>query len=228
MSFFSTYKREIIKFSLISFIIIITFLLWGNQINELFDKFLEQAKEEQNQGLVRNILFFTLASDILLPIPSSLASTLCGHYLGFWEGFLVSFMAMNISSFIGYFIGRFCTSIAMKLIKQKEIQQLDNSSKNKGACWILAMRPVPVLAEASVLYAGIKKLPIKSVAWGLLLGNATVSAIYALLGTYTSNDAGVAAAFIGVIIVSGIFWLLAKRLSRTRMDADGFETTNKH
>ena len=228
MSFFSTYKREIIKFSLISFIIIITFLLWGNQINELFDKFLEQAKEEQNQGLVRNILFFTLASDILLPIPSSLASTLCGHYLGFWEGFLVSFMAMNISSFIGYFIGRFCTSIAMKLIKQKEIQQLDNSSMNKGACWILAMRPVPVLAEASVLYAGIKKLPIKSVAWGLLLGNATVSAIYALLGTYPSNDAGVAAAFIGVIIVSGIFWLLAKRLSRTRMDADGFETTNKH
>ena len=119
MSFFSKNKREIIKFSLISFIIIITFLLWGNQINELFDKFLEQAKQEQNRGLVRNILFFTLASDILLPIPSSFASTLCGHYLGFWEGFFVSFMAMNISSFIGYFIGRFCSSIAMKLIKQK-------------------------------------------------------------------------------------------------------------
>ncbi len=214
MSFFSTYKREIIKFSLISFIIIITFLLWGNQINELFDKFLEQAKQEQNRGLVRNILFFTLASDILLPVPSSLASTLCGHYLGFWEGFFVSFMAMNISSFIGYFIGRFFTSIAMKLINKKEIEDLEKGNAHKGACWILAMRPVPVLAEASVLYAGIKKLPIKGVAWGLLLGNATVSAIYALLGTYTSNDAGVAGAFIGVIIVSGIFWILAKHFSK--------------
>lgn len=214
MSFFSKYKREIIKFSLISFIIIITFLLWGNQINELFDKFLEQAKEEQNRGLVRNILFFTLASDILLPIPSSLASTLCGHYLGFLEGFWVSFMAMNISSFIGYFIGRFFKAIAMKLLKQEEMNTLDKSNESKGVCWILALRPVPVLAEASILYAGIKKLSFKSVAWGLLLGNATVSAIYAFLGTYTAKEAGVAAAFIGVIIVSGIFWILAKHFSK--------------
>ena len=214
MNIFSKNKSEIIKFSLISLIIIITFLIWGNQINALFDNFLEKAEEAENHRLVRNILFFTLASDILLPVPSSLASTLCGYYLGFLEGFLVSFMAMNISSFIGYFIGRFFFIFAIKLIKQKEIYQLDRSSTNKGICWILALRPVPVLAEASILYAGIKKLPIKTVAWGLLLGNATVSAIYALLGTYTSDDAGIAVAFIGVIIVSGLFWLLAKHFNR--------------
>lgn len=214
MNIFSKYKSEIIKFSLISFIIIITFLIWGNQINELFDKFLEQAEREENHVFVRNILFITLASDILLPIPSSLASTLCGYYLGFWEGFLISFMAMNISSFIGYFLGRFFTSAAKKLIKQEEIKQLEKTNTSNGVCWILAMRPIPVLAEASILYAGIKKFPLCSTAWGLLLGNATVSAIYALLGTYTKGEASVAFAFIGVIIVSGIFWIIAKAISK--------------
>ena len=50
--------------------------------------------------------------------------------------------------------------------------------------WLLLLRPVPVLAEASVLFAGIARLPPGRAALELLMGNAVVSAVYAGVGAW--------------------------------------------
>jgi len=92
--------RAFALFLLVSGVVLGTFLLWGDAIDEWTKSAVARAGE--NRALVAWILFVVLSSDILLPVPSSLASTLCGLLLGPWLGFAVSFGAMSASGVLGY------------------------------------------------------------------------------------------------------------------------------
>lgn len=205
--------RAAILFLLVSSAVLITFAAWGDAIDAWTRATVEKAGGDR--VLVAAVLFLVLASDILLPVPSSLASTSCGLFLGLWTGFAVSFAAMSASAAAGYALGRFCSDRAARLVGASDMAALRSFQRRFGPWLLLAMRPVPVLAEASAVFAGIGRMPVKSAALQLALGNAVVSMLYAAVGARFSNVEGATWwAFLAATAVSGVF--VAVRCALTR------------
>lgn len=181
--------------------VIVPFVLFEEPIERFFAGF--QSMGGQAQWVTASILFGALALDIFLPIPSSLVSTLCGMLLGTWGGWALSFMAMNVSAAIGYWLGACCAGRARRLIGAEEGQALEGFFARYGAVVLVGLRAVPVLAEASAVFAGLGRLGVGRSALWLGLGNALVSLVYAIVGAWGGSMDAMLPAFALSMIVSG-------------------------
>ena len=195
-------------------LILVPFALFGEPIEAWFNA-ISAPEAGTQRALLGWILFGLLALDVLLPVPSSLASTLCGVAFGLWGGFWLSFGAMTLSAALGYALGRLCSSWARRAIGEQENALLAAFLLRYGTPILIALRTVPVLAEASTLFAGIGRLPLRRAAWPLLLGNAAVSLIYAWVGALGHSADAMLPAFLGSLGLSALL-LLAARLLRPR------------
>ena len=188
--------------------ILIPFALFGDAIDAWFVA-LASPEAGTARGVLGGVIFALLALDIVLPVPSSLASTLCGVLFGLWGGFWISFGAMTVSCVLGYALGRLCSGYAKRLIGARENALLRLFLRRHGASFLVALRTVPVLAEASVLFAGLGRMRTLRAAWPLLLGNAAVSLIYAWVGDQGRSADAMLPAFLASLALSGARMALA-------------------
>lgn len=190
--------------------VILPFLVFGESVDAWIKSLLDANKG--NEPVTALVLFAVLAADIFLPVPSCLLSALCGVMLGPYCGFAVSFAAMSTSAFTGYLIGRFMTSLAAWMLAGNS-RRIEAVASSRSAIMLFVLRPVPVLAECSCVYAGLRRYPFKASAFWLTLGNATVSAVYAAIGHLGRADDSFVPAFAAVIVLSGLGWACGKILS---------------
>lgn len=193
--------------------VIIPFFMFEESVDRWVKALL--AANEGNAPAIAFVLFAVLASDLFLPVPSCLLSALCGVFFGPYCGFAVSFAAMTASSFTGYFFGRFITSSARKMLGRR-FSQIDGVASARSAFMLFVMRPVPVLAECSCVYAGIRRYPFAASALWMSLGNAVVSAVYASIGHFGRADDSFVPAFAAVIALSFFGWICGKVFFRKR------------
>lgn len=109
-----------------------------------------------------------LASDVLIPIPSSILGAMLGGRLGFVAGFGWTWLGLSLGLCIGYALGR--------LLPARWASALPAAP---SFALVFLSRPVPVLAEAVALTAGIERLPPARVALAGTLGNALYAAALA-------------------------------------------------
>ena len=208
--------KKILLWAILATLVLVPFFLFEEDIARFAETSLAAARG--NILFSALVLFLFLASDIFLPVPSCLVSTACGGVLGVYFGFLVSFSAMTVSSIIGYVIGRFFASFARR-ISRASILEMGNGSLSSKPIFLLAMRPVPVLAECSIVYAGIRRYSATQCAFWTTLGNIVVSAVYAGIGAFGVARDSVLPAFLATAIFSGLAFILGRvanfrRLSR--------------
>jgi len=166
--------------------ILIPFLLFADAIEMWTQDFLESAGERS--ALVAAVLGTLLAIDILLPVPSSVVSTAAGLFLGFTGGMMTSLMGMTFSCSVGFWLGgRFGRPIASRLVGTGELQRLEDISRRVGDWLIVVARPVPVLAEASILFAGMSRMPTHRFMLLTTLSNLGISAVYAGIGALSAT-----------------------------------------
>lgn len=204
--------------------IIVPFLLYGETINAWTGGLIEHA--ETNRLMTGLLLSLLLASDILVPVPSSLVSTACGMTLGFVGGLCASFVGMSVTAVAGYVIGRYASAPAEKLIGKNEVEMFRSFQQRHGVWLLLAMRPVPVLAEASVVFSGLSRQPFAQVLSMTALGNLAVSAVYAAVGVWGKLSDSFIPAFAASMALSGILmvWMrLRSRAGRCAASAEGME-----
>ncbi len=185
-------------------LILVPFCLFEEGINATFEAL---TSSSQTFLLVATILFLALALDIFLPVPSSLASTMCGMTLGLGWGFLLSFMAMNVSCLLGYLLGKVCSARAQRMIGEHETQLLRGFFQRYDVAVLVALRAVPVFAEASILFAGITRTPPLKTTLLLLLANAAVSLPYAYVGHLGKTTHAMLPAFLTSLAISGCILL---------------------
>lgn len=190
-------------------LILIPFMFFGEQVDAWTARFVASA---QNQpGLVVVVLGGMLASDILLPIPSSLVSTACGFLLGLVPGLLTSFVGMSISCGLGYVLGEhFGRPFALRVVGEPELQRLEQLSRRLGDWAIIVARPVPVLAEASVMFAALGRVPLKRFLLLSGLANLGISLVYAIVGAFSATADSFLLAFGGAILLPGLAMLLLR------------------
>ncbi len=187
---------------IIGLLIILPFCFWGETIDAWF---IATANAGTTTRLSLAILLFSaLALDVFLPVPSSLASTLCGVFFGGIGGFLISFCAMTASCLIGWLVGTRATSLACRFVGESELPKLQRLLARYGILFLLALRAIPVFAEVSVLLAGIARLPFRKCFPLLTIGNAVISFTYVYAGVYGKNAGNMLPAFLISLSISAI------------------------
>jgi len=136
------------------------------------------------------LLALLLAGDILLPVPSSVVSTACGFLLGFPAGTAASTVGLTAGGVIGYALGRGLGGARLeRLVTPTGAESVSAVFARHGAWALVLLRGVPVLAEVSVVVAGMTRLPFDRFLAATLLSNLGLSAAYAAAGAWAMDGA---------------------------------------
>lgn len=191
-------------------LILTPFFLFGEQVENWTDDFLDTASKYSLW--VALILGGLLATDILVPVPSSLVSTAAGFFLGFAGGLATSLIGMTISCVLGYWLGaHFGRPLTSRLVGKKELAQLETITNEYGRWAVVIARPIPVLAEASILVAGVSRMERFEFYSLCLLSNLGISAVYAAVGSVSASTSVFLLAFAGAVLIPGVIMLATKK-----------------
>jgi len=192
-------------------LIIVPFCIWGKQIDAVVFTWIEKGQEYPLQfGILLSAL---LAVDIILPTPSSVISTGCGAILGLVWGTLASFVGMTISCVLGYFIGRYASTHFVSKLMGDSMSSVEKFSSQYGRWFLIITRAVPILAEASVLFAGLGKQKFSEFIIITSMANLVISILYAYIGSYAVSINSFLLVFAAGVIIPGSFMLMSKQFS---------------
>ncbi|MHC4925690.1 MAG: TVP38/TMEM64 family protein [Planctomycetota bacterium] len=181
-------------------LIIVPFALFGESMDAWSETVLQALSERPVASFA--LVVALLASDVLLPIPSSIVSTLAGAVLGLAAGATASFAGMTLGCFIGHGIGRTAgKDVARRLIGQRELERLQAGASRHGDWSVVAARAVPVLAEASTLFAGIGSMRLSRFMKLTALSNLGISLAYAGVGALAAEVQSFLVAVAGAVLV---------------------------
>ncbi len=206
--------RPLLVISIALLIPIVPFILFGEQLESWFAVWSEQPT---SRVIVAAVVTGLLATDILLPIPSSMVSTFGGGALGTYWGTLASWVGLSAGAVLGFALARWIgPPVARWLSSAGDLQRLKIASDRYGPPVLILARGVPVLAEASVLLLGIHGLSWQRFLPAVLASNLGIALAYSAFGRYAAEHAWLPLA-LGVSIALP---LLLTTLARLWLPAD--------
>ena len=147
-----------------------------------------------------------LASDVLLPIPSSIVGSMLGARLGFIPGWAWCWTGLVLGNCIGYLTGR--------LLLARFAPEIPTTST---LLVLFVSRPVPVLAEAVSFTAGAEKLRFLPFLWVTIAGNGIYSLALTGNGAALLPDAITGPGLLLPMLLPVVAWLLWKWLARRKL-----------
>ena len=193
-------------------LILIPFALWQQPITALSARLLAPAS---GRLALSGIVVLLLASDVLLPIPSSFVSAGAVALLGAWQGGVTVALGMTAGAWLGYGIGLWGGEpLARRLAGPAELQRARGMMQRFGSWVLLLCRGVPVLAEASTLLAGATRSSTLRFAVVTGLGNLGLAAAYAAIALLNlTGAAALLAPFAFGVAVPGLALLALRGLA---------------
>jgi uncharacterized membrane protein YdjX (TVP38/TMEM64 family) len=161
---------------------VIPFVAFGPQ--------LEAWLEETVHGVVSPavavlLVVGLLSTDVFLPIPSSVLSTLGGEVLGFTLGTAASFAGLMFGAIVGFGLARIVgRPLVIRLAGADDIEQIDRLSERMGTALLIVTRPIPIFAEATVLFFGATRLSWHRFLVPVALVNLVIAGAYSALGAW--------------------------------------------
>jgi uncharacterized membrane protein YdjX (TVP38/TMEM64 family) len=174
-------------------LILIPFFLWEDAFTTIATRL---VADHRGAWWIPPAIAGLLASDIFLPVPSSILSTASGVLLGFVGGALTNTAGMTLGCWLGYRAGRLAST-------QADAQMTDLWSRY-GEWSLILTRAVPVLAEAAVLFAGMTGMPFRRFMVITTLANAGIGTLYAAVGAFAMEWNSFLGAFLGSLIVPAL------------------------
>lgn len=188
-------------------LVLLPFLLFEEQFNAFAE---HVTRSESSQWLVAAAVFGLLALDVFLPVPSSIVSTAAGVFLGFLAGAAVVWAGMMAGCALGYVVGSRGSGAARRLVGSDGIERASDLVRRYGELTIVLCRPVPVLAEASVVFAGLVHAPFGRFLRLTAVSNLGIALGYSAFGAYSLRVDSFLAAFIGALLLPGVFLLISR------------------
>ena len=182
--------RWSVAITLVLLVPIIPFLSFGDSLEAQVEGWFDDSLSPQATAA---IVVALLASDILLPIPSSFVSTLAGARLGFWRATIVVWLGMTLGATIGFALARaFGKPLAQRFSSADDLRRMESLAEERGPAVLALTRPLPVLAEASVLLLGAVGVPWHRFLPVVTLANLGLATAYAGLGHYAGQEGNLA------------------------------------
>jgi len=206
-------RWSLIALAVMAFIVV-PFVIWEEAIFQASSRFLASSS---NRVLAAAIVAALLASDVLLPIPSSFVSGFAVVMFGPVLGGAVIWVGMTIGAFGGYALGRRGgRPLVVRIVGADELERAEGLFRRFGKFVLVLGRGVPVLAEATVLAAGAMRLSLAEFAWVTAAAHAGLALAYALLlGVGFSGPSKALLPFaLGILVpavVMAVFWRVERR-----------------
>lgn len=124
-----------------------------------------------------------LAADLLLPVPSSMVATLGGASLGPAVGTLCAWAGMTIGAAIGWWLGRTTAGRSLESLDATDRAALARQQRRLGPLLVVLTRPLPLVAEATALFAGAAGMPLQTFLAAAAGGNLAIAFAWSLAGT---------------------------------------------
>ena len=188
-------------------IVLLPFLLFEEQFNAFVD---QATRSGSSRWLVASVVFGLLALDVFLPVPSSIVSTAAGVFLGFILGAVIVWAGMMAGCVLGYAVGAQGSGAARRLVGDDGLARAAALVRQYGDLTLVLCRPVPVLAEASVVFAGLAHAPFSRFARLTALSNLGIALGYSALGAYSLGMNSFLVAFAGALVLPAIFMLISR------------------
>lgn len=159
---------------------IVPFLLLGTQVEAWFAAWKEHPP---SAPAVTAVVIGLLATDIFLPIPSSVVATLAGYQLGAAGGTAAAWTGMTLGAVIGFALARWLgPRFVVWMTRHSDLARTQALTDRFGPLILVLGRGVPVLAEATVLLMGMHGLSWRRFLPPVLLANLGLAVAYAAFG----------------------------------------------
>lgn len=164
---------------------VLPFLAFGSQMESWIGRWRDKPPPP---SATAGIVVGLLSTDIFLPIPSSVVSTLGGWQLGWLGGTAASWLGMSLGAVFGFALARrWGRPLALRFATPDDLARMESLTARYGPGILAFARGVPVLAEASVLLVGVNRL-----SWGrflvpVLLSNLGVALAYSAFGEFAER-----------------------------------------
>ena len=215
-----TYAHYTLAIVAVLLVPVIPFLLFGEQLESYISEQLISNQHFSSAGWVSGVAIALLTVDIFLPIPSSVVCTVAGKVLGVFLGTLVCWVGLNLSALIGYSLAsRFGWPFVKRFTRQETREQVQQTVDRWSLFTLAGFRPVPILAEASILLAGAYKVSPRKFWPPVLLGNLVVAISFVGLGKLAADNGWFSLAIpISICIPMALtltWWLVWSKKSNT-------------
>ena len=158
--------------------------------------------------LVGLFIVAVLAFDVVLPIPSSIVAVLAASTLGFWAGSLVIWLGLMGSCLIGYSLGAGSERFVHKWVGDKDLAKARRLADRIGPGLLVTMRGVPVLAETSVIAAGLVRYPFSTFILICALANAGLALAFGYVGSAAGEQQSMLWLMVAAMAVPAGAWLV--------------------
>ena len=192
--------------------VILPFVVFGDALEAAVVQWLEAGP---STGAIVVVGVFVLASDVLLPVPSSIVATAAGALLGFGLGTVTNTVGLMLGAAIGYAIGAAGRGTAQRFVGDAQLESARALFERRGDIVVVALRPIPVLAELSVVFAGLAAMPRGKFALYTGLANLGVGAAYAGLGAWAVQANSMLVAVAASLVLPGVAMLVGRQIVRT-------------
>ncbi|MFN8393410.1 MAG: VTT domain-containing protein [Bacteroidia bacterium] len=125
-----------------------------------------------------------LVADVVAPVPSSIIMFANGVLFGVILGSLLSIVGGLGASLTGYWIGTRGEAAGRRWMGDEALRRAKVFFERHGMVAVVVSRPIPILAEAIGIIAGLSGMSLKRVILGSLLGLLPAAVLYAIAGAY--------------------------------------------
>ena len=191
-------------------------LIVENVLGLDIEPFLESWLTHAGVGSVA-IVIGLLASDILLPVPSSLVMVLSGAAFGVAWGSVVALVGSIGGEWFGFeLVRRYGRRASAKMVGDDELARLSRVFARHGAAAVVVTRALPVVMETMSVVAGLSTMRRSSFLIASLLGTAPIVFVYAYAGAVSRQTDSLVPAVVMLVAVAACGWVWY----RARMAAD--------
>lgn len=155
-----------------------------------------------------------LAADVFIPVPSSFIMLLNGALFGIFIGTALSVIGGLAAFAVAFFIGIKGGPWLLRSASPEDREKANRFIQDWGLLAIVVSRPFPILSETIAVMAGTSSMSITKGMLAAILGLLPVALLYALIGAIATTFTNLTAAFIFVLMVAAIIWVILTRLEK--------------
>jgi uncharacterized membrane protein YdjX (TVP38/TMEM64 family) len=160
-----------------------------------------------------------LIVDVVAPVPSSIIMLANGMLFGPVWGTLLSVVGGLGAASMGYWIGTSGERIGKRWLGDESLARANAFFLKFGMMAVIVSRPIPMLAEAVSLIAGIFRMPTHRFFPAVLLGLLPPAIVYAVAGAYALDLKNGMYVFLAVMVLAGAVWVVGKLLMRSKISS---------
>lgn len=210
-------KRNLLIVAVVLLIPLIPFLIAGPIVEPLIETTVANLIQGGHRWQTAAAILGGLTVDIFLPVPSSVLLTYAGRCFGSVTGAMVGWLGLNLSAAAGFYVSRWIGQPAVeRFSSQDAVAKFQLLNEKSGSWALVACRPLPILAEASVIFAGLSDMSGRRFWIPVVISNGVIALLYAVLGDFASRHQWFPVAVLGSMVLPVLFVLFWQRRQKSK------------